>query len=83
VRAEDQHRTLRDFINSFDENGTTTAQLLDNISVVNYFVMNVDRGTIRFQGQLHDIHRAYNAGAESSWPYPQQYLTRLWRNAHV
>jgi hypothetical protein len=37
---------MRDFVDGFDEDGAASAQLFDNIRIMNDFVMNVDRRPI-------------------------------------
>src|SRR5262249_14946443 len=75
VSAEDENSAVRDVLYGLDKNSAAAAQLLDDIGVVNDFVVHVDRGAVGFERQLDDIHRADHAGAESARPDPQQHLS--------
>ena len=73
--AENQHGAVRDFFNGFHENGAAAAKLLDDVSVVNNFMVHIDRRAISFQSQFDDIHGADHAGAKAARPHAEQYLS--------
>ena len=75
VGAENQHGAVRDFFNGFHENGAAAAKLLDDVSVVNNFMVHIDRRAISFQSQFDDIHGADHAGAKAARPHAEQYLS--------
>lgn len=65
MSTEDEDSSVRDFINGFDEDGSTPAQLFDNIRVMNDFMVNVDRRSVGLKRQFDDIDRSDNARAET------------------
>jgi hypothetical protein len=81
VGAEHQHRAVRHVLDGLHKNRPAAAQLLHHVGVMHDFVMDVDRGAVRFQRQLHDIHRSHHSRAEAPRPYPQQYLS-ICRSLH-
>ncbi len=70
VRAENQHRTVRNLVNGFHEDCAAPAKLFHDIRVMNDFVMDVNWRAVSFQRQLDNIHRAHNSSAEASRPHP-------------
>jgi hypothetical protein len=80
--AENEHGTRRNLGNSFDENRTTAAKLLDHVSIVDNLVMHVDRRSVSFQSQFDDIDRTDNAGTESARTNAEKRFT-LSLNSHL
>jgi hypothetical protein len=70
VGAEDEHCAVRDFVNGFYKDGAAAAELFDDISVVDNFVVHVNRRAVGFERQLNYINGADNARAEASRPHP-------------
>ena len=70
VGAENEHRTVRNFLDGFDKNRAAAPQLFHNVGVMDDFVMHIDRGAIGLQRQLDDVHGAHHARAKPAWPYP-------------
>src|SRR2546430_1633784 len=71
--AENQHCAVRNLFNGFDKDRAAAAQLLDHVSVMHDFMVNIHWRTIGFEGQLDDIHRAHHAGAKAARSYTEQY----------
>src|SRR3546814_9868564 len=62
------------------EHGALSLQAIHHIFVMNDFVAHIDRGTIFFDGALHNMDRPVYPSAKSAWrcdQYPQE------RTAHV
>ena len=72
--AKNEHGAMGNFFDGFDKNGAAAAKLLNNISVVNNFMMHVDRRAVSFQGQFDDVHGAHHAGAKAARPDAEQDL---------
>jgi len=66
---------VRNFLNGFDENGTTAAKLLYDIGIVDDFVVNVDGIAVGFEGQFDDVHGANHAGAKAARADAQKYFS--------
>src|SRR5580658_6162481 len=77
MRAEDQYRADRNFLDGFHKDSSAAAPLVYHISVVHNFMMNVDRAAIRFERQFNDIDCAHHACAEPSWPDAHQRLSSV------
>lgn len=73
--AENEDSAMRDFFDGFDENGATAAELFDDVSVMDDFVMDVDRIAVSFEGEFDDIYRADNAGAKAAGADAQKDFT--------
>src|SRR6185312_16647970 len=56
--------TSGNFRELFDEDGAHVTELIDNVFVVNYFLANVDRRSVQFEGNLHHVNGADDAGAK-------------------
>ncbi len=67
VGAEDEYCAFGNLRDGFDEDGAAVAQLLDDIAVMNDFVMDVDGTAKGFEGELDDIDGANHASAEAAW----------------
>ncbi len=74
VRAENQHRADRHFLDRLDKNRAAAAQLIHHVAVVHDFVVHVDRAAVSLQRQLDDIHRAHHSRAKSSRPHAHERL---------
>ena len=74
MRAEYQDRALGNLFDGFDENRAAAPQLVDDITVVNDFMMHVNRAAVGFERQLDDVYRSHHPGAESSRPNAHQRL---------
>ncbi len=72
VRAENQYGAVRHILDGLHENGAAAAQLLDHVGVVHDLMVHVDRRTVSFQRQLHDVDRADHTRAEAARPHSQQ-----------
>jgi hypothetical protein len=66
MRAEHQYGTVRHIADSFHEYGAPATQLLDNVGVVNDFVVDINGCAVGFQCQLYDIDGADDPGTEST-----------------
>jgi hypothetical protein len=75
VGAEDENGAMGNFFDGFDENGTTAAELLDDIGIVDDFVVNVDGIAVGFEGQFDDVHGADHAGAKAAGADAQEYFS--------
>jgi hypothetical protein len=49
MSAEDEHGAYRNFLDGFHKYGAAATQLVDDVTVVHDFVMNVNRAAVRFQ----------------------------------
>src|SRR5579862_5922910 len=72
VSTENENGIGRDFLNGFDKDGASAAELLDNISVVHDFVVHIDGRAIRLQRKLNDIYCADDTGAKSAGTHTEQ-----------
>ena len=75
MSAEDEDGAMRNFFDSFDENGATAAKLLYNIGIVDDFVVNIDGIAVGFEGQFDDVHGANHAGAKAAGADAQKYFS--------
>ena len=74
MRAENQHSAYRNFFNGFDENRAAAAELIDDVAIVDDFVMDVNGAAIGFKRQFDDIDGANYAGAKAARAHPDQRL---------
>ena len=75
VSAEDENSAMRNFFDSFDENGATAAKLLYNIGIVDDFVVNIDGIAVGFEGQFDDVHGANHAGTKAARADAQEHFS--------
>jgi len=66
MRAEHQYGTVRHIADSFHEYGAAATQLLNNVGVVNDFVVDINGRAVGFQRQLYDIDGADDPGTKSA-----------------
>src|ERR1700730_6702590 len=64
--AEDQHRAMGHVIDGLHKNSPTPPKLLYYVGVMDNFVMDVHRGAISFQRQLHNVHGPNHSRAKTS-----------------
>jgi len=72
VGAENENGAMGHFGNGFDENGAAAAELLDDVGVVDDFVMHVDGRAIGFEGEFDNVHGANHTGAKAAGPDSQE-----------
>jgi myo-inositol-hexaphosphate 3-phosphohydrolase len=75
VCAEDENGAVWNFFDGFDENGAAAAELLHYISIVDNFMVDVDRITISFESEFHDVHGADYAGTKAAGTYAQKHFS--------
>jgi hypothetical protein len=61
---------MRDFVNGFNKNRAAAAELFHDISVMDDFVVHVNRCAVSFQRQFNNINGPDYARAEASRPHP-------------
>src|SRR5581483_4982393 len=66
VRAEDDRRSRRNFVQVFDEDRPLLAQILYDVPIVNDLMANIDRRTELAQRAFDDLDRAIYAGAKAA-----------------
>ena len=75
MRAEDDCRAVRNFIQLLHEHRTLGTQVFDHEAVVHHFVSYVDGCTEARQRLLDDFDGAVDTGAEAAW-VGENYLHR-------
>jgi hypothetical protein len=65
--AEDGHCAGRHLGELFDEDGALFAQALDDMTIVDYLMPDIDWWTIFLERPLDDLNRPNHASTESSW----------------
>src|SRR5512146_2625554 len=67
VGAEDDDGTLGHFTELFHEYRTLVAQRVDDVTAMDDFVADINRGPVLLERQIDDVDRAVDPGAESTW----------------
>ncbi len=66
MRAEDRHAARRDLVDLVDEPRALGAQPLDDVTVVDDLVPDIDRRAVFLDRALDDLDRAFDSGAKPS-----------------
>jgi hypothetical protein len=64
--AENAHRSIRHFLKALDKNNVAFDEILDNMTIVDNLVIDVDGRWEQFEHALHNLYGPNHAGAESS-----------------
>jgi hypothetical protein len=70
--AENEDRARGNLRDGLNEDGATAAELLDHVSVVNDFVMNVNGRAVGFQGQFNDVDGTNHTRAKTARAYAKK-----------
>jgi hypothetical protein len=66
MRAEYEYGAVRNLIDGFNEDGAAAAQLLDNVGIVNDFMVDINGRAVGFKRELDDVYGPDDAGTEST-----------------
>ncbi|GLU33442.1 hypothetical protein Busp01_32840 [Trinickia caryophylli] len=66
MRAEYRHRTVRHFVQFFDELCALAAQIFDNVPVMHDLVANINGRAVPLQRTIDDLDRTDDARAEAA-----------------
>ena len=67
MRTEDRDAAGRDLVNLVDEMRSFGAQTIDNVTVMDDLMTDVNRGPIFFERSFDDLDCPFDPGAKASW----------------